>query len=81
MARHIDITADLGAPIYFCDSHSPWQRASNENSNGLLCQYFPKGTDVNGYTSEHSAPSRSRSTAGHATFSETAVPHSFSPRC
>lgn len=53
MARHIDITADLGAPIYFCDSRSPWQRGSNENSNGLLRQYFPKGTDLNRYTPEH----------------------------
>lgn len=53
MARHTDITADLGAPVYFCDSHSPWQRGSNENSNGLLRQYFPKGTDLNRYTPEH----------------------------
>jgi IS30 family transposase len=53
MARHVDITADLGAPVYFCDSHSPWQRGSNENSNGLLRQYFPKRTDLNGYTPEH----------------------------
>lgn len=50
---HTDITADLGAPVYFCDSHSPWQRGSNENSNGLLRQYFPKGTDLNRYTPEH----------------------------
>ena len=53
MARHIDITADLGAPVYFCDSRSPWQRASNENANGLLRQYFPKGTTLNTYTAEH----------------------------
>jgi IS30 family transposase len=39
MARHTTITADLGAPVYFCDSHSPWQRGSNENANGLLRQY------------------------------------------
>lgn len=45
MARHTAITARLGAPIYFCDSRSPWQRGSNENANGLLRQYFPKGTD------------------------------------
>jgi transposase, IS30 family len=40
MARHITIAKSLGAPIYFCDSHSPWQRGSNENTNGLLRQYF-----------------------------------------
>lgn len=41
MARHTDITAELGIPIYFCDAHAPWQRGTNENSNGLLRQYFP----------------------------------------
>jgi IS30 family transposase len=53
MARHIDTTTDLGAPVYFCDSHPPWQRGSNENSNGLLRQYFPKGTDLNRHAVEH----------------------------
>ena len=53
MARHSDITADLGAPIYFCDSRSPWQRGSNENANGLLRQYFPNSTALNAYTAEH----------------------------
>jgi transposase, IS30 family len=46
MARHLTITRSLGAPVYFCDSHSPWQRGSNENMNGLLRDYFPKGTDL-----------------------------------
>ena len=53
MARHTDITADLGVTVYFCDSRSPWQRGSNENANGLLRQYFPKSTSLNIYTPEH----------------------------
>lgn len=43
MAGHLATTDKLGAPVYFCDSRSPWQRGSNENTNGLLCDYFPKG--------------------------------------
>lgn len=53
MARHLTITKSLGAPIYFCDSRSPWQRGSNENANGLLRDYFPKGTDLNTHSQEH----------------------------
>jgi IS30 family transposase len=53
MARHNDITATLSIPIYFCDPHAPWQRGSNENANGLLRQYFPKGTDLSAHTPEH----------------------------
>jgi transposase, IS30 family len=53
MARHLTITESLGAPVHFCDSRSPWQRGSNENANGLLRDYFPKGTDLASHSPEH----------------------------
>jgi IS30 family transposase len=57
MACHQDFTRQTRIPVYFCDPASPGQRGSNENTNGLLRQYFPKGTDLGVHTREHLAGS------------------------
>lgn len=71
MARHQELSQNTGMKVYFCDPHSPWQRGSNENTNGLLRQYFPKGTDLSGYSQEQldavadQLNGRPRMTLGH----------------
>ena len=55
MALHANIEDVLGMPVFFCEAHSPWQRPSNENTNGLLRQYFPKSTDLRVHTPEQLA--------------------------
>jgi len=53
MTNHAQVAAATDLEIYFCDPHSPWQRGSNENTSGLLRQYFPKGTALSGHSREH----------------------------
>ena len=55
MAQHACLKIDAGVQVYFCDPHSPWQRGTNENTNGLLRQYFPKGTDLSMHSAEEIA--------------------------
>jgi IS30 family transposase len=64
MAQHVQLRIGTGLQVYFCDPQSPWQRGTNENTNGLLRQYFPKGTDLSRHGAEELAAVPPRSMAG-----------------
>jgi len=76
MAQHVQFSVDTGVDVYFCDPNSPWQRGTNENTNGLLRQYFPKGTDMSKLSQEdldqaaYSLNTRPRQTLGGMTPSD-----------
>jgi IS30 family transposase len=81
MAQHVQLRIEAGLDVYFCDPHSPWQRGSNENINGLLRQYFPKGTDLARWSAEDLAAiattlnARPRKTLGWRTPAEVLADH------
>ncbi|MDO9164896.1 MAG: IS30 family transposase [Rhodoferax sp.] len=81
MAQHVRLRAETGLMVYFCQPRSPWQRGTNENTNGLLRQYFPKGTDLSRYSAETLAAvanalnNRSRKVLGWKTPAEATSKH------
>jgi IS30 family transposase len=81
MSAHAQFRIETGLPVYFADPHSPWQRGTNENTNGLLRQYFPKGTDLARWSAEdieavaHTLNNRPRKTLGWKTPAEALDEH------
>lgn len=85
---HEELSRRTKMAVYFCDPHSPWQRGSNENTNGLVRQYLPKGTDLSGYSQEQldviAQPTQERSgrtiPAGGLSRTTAQQPATFHPR-
>ena len=81
LSQHVAFTVETGVPVFFADPRSPWQRGTNENTNGLLRQYFPKGTDLARWTAEdleavaHALNTRPRKTLGWKTPAEALEEH------